>query len=51
MRISILVLLVISAAGVDAAVNLTRHLAIVPEVRFHVYSEYGAVTRPKVAVR
>jgi hypothetical protein len=38
-------------AGVDAAVNLTRHLAIVPEVRFHLYNEYGAVTRPKVAVR
>jgi len=38
-------------AGIDAAVNLTPHVAIVPEVRVHIYTESGAVTRPKVAVR
>jgi hypothetical protein len=38
-------------AGVDAAVALTPHLAIVPEVRFHAYNEYSTGTRPKVAIR
>ena len=38
-------------AGFDVAVSLTRHFAIVPELRFRIYNEYGAVTRPKVAVR
>jgi hypothetical protein len=38
-------------AGLDAAVSLTPHLAIVPGVRFHTELEYITLTRPKVAIR
>jgi len=37
--------------GVDVAVTVTSHVAIVPELRFHTYGEFTTVTRPKVAVR
>jgi hypothetical protein len=37
--------------GVDVAVTVTSHLAIVPELRFHTYGEFQTVSRPKVAVR
>lgn len=37
--------------GVDVAVAVNAHLSIVPEVRFHTYSEYGTITRSKVAIR
>lgn len=39
------------SAGVDAAVNLTPHVAIVPEVRVHTFWEFNTATRTKVAVR
>jgi len=38
-------------AGIDAAVSVTTHLSLVPELRFLVYNEYGSVFRPKLAVR
>jgi hypothetical protein len=38
-------------AGADAAVRMTSHLLLVPELRFLVHNEYGAVVRPKLAVR
>jgi hypothetical protein len=38
-------------AGVDAAVRVTSHLSLVPELRFLVYSEYGSVFRPRLGVR
>ena len=38
-------------AGVDVAVRVTSHLSLVPEFRCLVYSEYGSVFRPKLAVR
>jgi hypothetical protein len=37
--------------GVDVEVPINPHLSIVPEVRFHTYSLYGTVTRPKIAIR
>jgi hypothetical protein len=37
--------------GLDAAVSLTPHLAIVPGVRFHTDLNSFASTRPKVALR
>jgi len=37
--------------GADAAVPVTTHLSIVPELRFHVYNVWGTVTRPKIAIR
>jgi len=37
--------------GADVAIAMTRHLAVVPEVRFQAFNEYGQVIRPKLAVR
>jgi hypothetical protein len=37
-------------AGVDVALGLTPHLAVVPELRFHGLNDESA-TRAKVAVR
>jgi hypothetical protein len=37
--------------GADVAVAVNAHLSVVPEVRFHAYSEYGTITRSKVAIR
>ena len=37
--------------GTDVAVQLTPHIAIVPELRIHLFSEYGSVVRPKLALR
>ena len=37
--------------GVDATVPLSAHLSVVPELRFHTYSEYGTIARSKVAIR
>ena len=37
--------------GVDVAVAVNAHLSVVPELRFHTYSEYGTITRSKVAIR
>jgi hypothetical protein len=39
------------SCGVDVAVTVTSHVAVVPELRFHTYSEFTTVTRPKVAIR
>jgi hypothetical protein len=38
-------------AGADAAVRMTPHLSLGPELRVLVYTEYGSVFRPKLAVR
>jgi hypothetical protein len=38
-------------AGADAAVRMTPHLSLVPELRFLVYNEYGSVFRPGLAIR
>jgi hypothetical protein len=37
--------------GVDVAISLTPHFAIVPELRFHTELEYLTLARPKVAIR
>ena len=41
------------STGVDVALGLTPHLALVPELRFHVYPEYPSliIARPRIAVR
>jgi hypothetical protein len=37
--------------GTDIAVRLTPHLAIVPELRAHLFSEYQSTIRAKMALR
>jgi hypothetical protein len=37
--------------GAETSFSVSRHLAFVPEIRTHVYPEFGAFVRPRIAAR